>query len=124
VRTTLFPIVACAIALYGCTYRDRTARAETLTGGDTTAGQKLIYSFACGSCHSIPGIPDADGTVGPPLEGIASRTYIAGVLVNTSQNLFRWIRDPQDLKRGTAMPKLGVSEEQARNMAAYLYTLD
>ena len=71
----------------------------------------------------IPGIVGADKVSGPPLAGFASRLYIAGILPNTPQNLLRWIRDPQKIEPLTAMPKMEVSENDARDMAAYLYTL-
>ncbi len=86
-------------------------------------GQHLIYSYACGSCHAIPGIAEANGTVGPPLRGFASRTYIAGTMMNQPKNLFLWITKPQEVVAGNAMPDLGVSEGQAHDIAAYLYTL-
>ena len=70
------------------------------------------------------GVPGADGLVGPPLDRIASRTYLAGRLPNTPQNLLRWIRDPQGISPGTAMPPMGVSEKDGRDIAAYLYTLE
>ena len=77
----------------------------------------------CGSCHVIPGVAEASGTVGPPLQGFGSRIYIAGLLVNTPENLVHWVTKPQEIDAGTAMPDLGVSERQAHDIAAYLYTL-
>jgi cytochrome c1 len=71
----------------------------------------------------IPGINGADGLVGPPLILFARRTYVAGELPNTPSNLIRWIQDPPAVEPRTAMPALGLSEQQARDVAAYLYTL-
>ncbi len=116
-------VILCTVAFSGCTKNGTVVQAEALTGGDVAAGKKLIYSFACGSCHVIPGIANAVGTVGPPLQGFASRVYIAGSLVNTPDNLSRWIKHPPQIKPGSAMPDLGVSDEQVRHIAAYLYTL-
>ncbi|MBV8904941.1 MAG: c-type cytochrome [Acidobacteriia bacterium] len=96
---------------------------QQLTAGDPKIGEHLIYTYACGSCHVIPGVAEATGTVGPPLQGIGSRIYIGGVLINTPENLFRWISKPQEVYPETAMPDLGVTERQARDIAAYLYTL-
>src|SRR5438105_9144995 len=115
--------VLCVIVLSGCVANETVAQAEALTGGRVANGKELIYSFACGSCHTIPGIADAKGTVGPPLEGFASRVYIAGSLMNTTDNLLRWVRNPPQIKPGNAMPDLGVTDEQGRHIAAYLYTL-
>jgi len=86
-------------------------------------GEHLIYAYGCGSCHLIPGVAEANGSVGPPLQGFGSRIYIAGLLVNTPENLLHWISKPQEVDPGTAMPDLGVTEPQARDIAAYLYTL-
>ncbi|MBV9296960.1 MAG: c-type cytochrome [Acidobacteriaceae bacterium] len=98
-------------------------QAEAATGGNAKVGRHLIYSYGCGSCHAIPGVAEAKGTLGPPLQGFAYRTYIAGSLQNTPENLFRWITKPQEVVAGSAMPDLGVSDRQARDIAAYLYTL-
>jgi cytochrome c1 len=78
---------------------------------------------ACGSCHRIPGISGAESLAGPSLERIASRVYIAGHLMNEPDAMIAWIRDPQHLRAPTAMPTLGVTEQETRDMAAYLYTL-
>jgi cytochrome c len=71
----------------------------------------------------IPGVAEAKGTVGPPLLEFGNRLYISGSLQNSPENLFRWIREPQQVEAGTAMPNLGVTKEQAMDIAAYLYTL-
>jgi cytochrome c len=84
-------------------------------------GRKLIANYGCGSCHSIPGVPGADAMVGPPLEYFYQRTFIAGRLPNTRDNLIHWIQDPQGVEPGTAMPDLGVSESEAGDIADYLY---
>ncbi len=118
-------IVALASALLaGC--NGGTAVAEAYvppTGGDAERGRTAIVHFDCGSCHMIPGVAGANGRVAPPLEFFSRRTFIGGELPNTPENLVRWIRDPKSVESGTAMPTLGVSEEQARDIAAYLYTL-
>jgi cytochrome c1 len=61
--------------------------------------------------------------VGPPLSGLVYRDYIAGVLVNTPDNLMRWIRDPHGVDPMTAMPNTGVTASDARDIAGYLYSL-
>lgn len=96
---------------------------QAVYGGDPEQGERLIYSYACGACHTIPGVSDARGNVGPPLVGFAKRRYIAGTLPNETESLIRWIVAPQAVEPGTAMPDLGVSEPEARHIAAYLYTL-
>jgi len=86
-------------------------------------GKRLLEVYGCGGCHVIPGVRRAVGTVGPPLTAFARRGYIAGEMANTPANLIRWISVPQAIEPGTAMPNLGVTEDQATDMASYLYTL-
>ncbi len=97
--------------------------AEIPTGGDATRGRDLIGHFGCGSCHTIPGVDGAEGVVAPPLTMFARRTFVGGELPNTPENLVRWIQSPKTIEPGTAMPALGINEQQARDIAAYLYTL-
>lgn len=99
-------------------------QAAPALGGDPENGRLLLRQFACGSCHSIPGVANASGKVGPPLEGIARRVYLGGVLPNTPENMAAFIRAPQKADPRTAMPAMGVSEPHARDMVAYLYTLE
>lgn len=91
--------------------------------GDPSKGEALIQKFGCGSCHDIPGIVGAHGMVGPPLTRIASRQYVAGLLRNTPENMVRWLRFPQEVVPGNAMPNLGLSDRDAHQIAAYLATL-
>lgn len=86
-------------------------------------GRELIDAFGCGSCHVIPGAAAATGTVGPSLEGVGARSYIAGSLINTHDNLKLWLLEPQEIHPGTVMPDLDMTEEQAEAIAAYLGTL-
>lgn len=97
--------------------------AEQLSGGDMMAGKAALKRYGCGGCHEIPGLPEASGGVGPSLSGIAVRAELAGHLPNDPDNMIRWLRDPQGVAPGNGMPNLGVSERDAKDMAAYLYTL-
>lgn len=92
--------------------------------GDAAQGKVWAGRMGCGSCHYIPGVQNADGLVGPPLTHFAQRTMVAGVLANTPPNLVHWIKEPQAVMPGNAMPTQGLTEAQARDIAAYLYTLD
>lgn len=91
--------------------------------GNAEHGKLAIETYGCGSCHMIPGVSVARGTVGPPLDFWSKRTYIAGEVPNTPDYLVRWIEVPQAIEPGTAMPNLGVPDGAARDIAAYLYTL-
>ncbi|MGH8585448.1 MAG: c-type cytochrome [Gammaproteobacteria bacterium] len=93
------------------------------TGADPEAGRAAIERYDCGVCHTIPGIRGARGVVGPPLDAFSRRVYIAGKFSNRKEILERWIQDPPALAPETAMPNLGVEEQEARDMAAYLYRL-
>jgi cytochrome c2 len=97
--------------------------AAALTGGDPRYGPALMRKYGCQACHTIPGVDGADGLVGPPLGGIASRSYIGGVLTNTPENMMKWIMNPKGVDSLTAMPNTGVTDADARHIAAYLYTL-
>ena len=101
--------------------QDRRTRAEAVTGGNVERGRELFSAYGCGGCHSLTGVPQARGLVGPTLDGIGSRAVLAGQLENTPENLMRWISDPQSIAPGTAMPRLGVPPQHARDIAALLY---
>jgi mono/diheme cytochrome c family protein len=98
-------------------------RRPAITTGDPARGRLALQLHACASCHVIPGVSGADVHVGPPLRGVASRRLIAGRLPHTADNLVRWIRDPKSVDPDTAMPTVGVGEQDARDIAAYLATL-
>jgi cytochrome c len=121
-RNSLF-IIAVAL-LAGCAHRPDDRAAQVTTGGDVHRGAAAIERYGCGSCHIIPGVSGAHGLAGPPLSGVANRTYIAGVLQNTPDNMMRWIRNPHDVDEKTVMPNVGVTPQDARDIAGYLYTLE
>jgi cytochrome c2 len=99
-------------------------RTATLTGGgDARLGQTEIRKYGCNTCHEISGVPGARGLIGPRLDGIGQRYYIAGELPNTPDNLMLWIEHPRQVEPHTAMPEMGVSQHDSRDIAAYLYTL-
>ncbi len=115
--------VALLAAVGACTGGRALNEPALSLGGNAERGAALIRSIGCGSCHTIPGIRAANGVVGPPLFFWSRRTFIAGELPNTPENLVRWVRNPPSVEPGTAMPVLGLDEQQARDVAAYLYTL-
>jgi cytochrome c len=116
-------VLAALMLLCSCgRERDETARA--LTGGNPERGRIVMRYYGCGSCHTIPGVTGATALVGPSLEGIASRVYVAGMVKNTPENMIAWIRNPHHINPRTAMPEMGVSALDARDIAGYLYTLE
>jgi cytochrome c2 len=98
-------------------------RAIALTAGDPDLGRELARRYGCAGCHTIPGVPHAKGQVGPSLQGFAARVYVGGVTTNTPESLIQWIENPRSLDPKTAMPITGISAQEARHVAAYLYTL-
>jgi cytochrome c len=112
-------LTLCALLLVSCGGETRAP-----PPGDRANGKLLLRQFGCGTCHEIPGVAGAKGRTGPPLKGVAGRVYLAGVLPNTPENMVRWIRAPQEFEPRTLMPDLGVTEAHARDMVAYLQTLE
>jgi cytochrome c1 len=109
--------------LNGCHGGQELRTYAVAANGDPERGHALIEAYGCGGCHTIPGIHNANGLVGPPLMYFSRRTMIAGELPNTSENLARWIEHPRSVEPKTAMPELGLNDDQAEDMVAYLYTL-
>jgi cytochrome c2 len=96
--------------------------AAATTGGDPARGEAMFIQYGCGSCHAVKNVRTATGAVGPPLDGVALRVIIGGHLSNTPANMQKWIRDPQQVAPGTAMPDLNVGARDARDITAFLYT--
>ena len=114
--------LACAILLAGC----KEEAPPAVPGGDARQGLRLVTQYQCGACHAIPGVQGADGKsddAGPSLAYIGRLSYIAGGIPNQPANMVQWLRLPHALKPGTEMPPMGLTEQEARHMAAYLYTL-
>lgn len=116
--------VAVAFGMRGLHRVDPTPAPEfQIPGADLQRGRAAVVAHGCGACHVIPGVRGANARVGPRLIGIAEQGYIAGVLPNSPANIMLWIQDPQGVNPRTAMPDLGVTEEEARDIAAFLYSI-
>lgn len=111
------------LAIAGCMDGQAAPPYQVTGGGNAAAGRRIIEAKGCGACHTIPGIYTAHGLVGPPLYFFSRRTMIAGELPNSPANLARWIKDPKSVEPNTDMPDLGLTDEEARDVTAYLYTL-
>lgn len=116
-------VLLCCAFLAGCNEGKVTREVRVGDIGNAEHGRQLIAAYGCGACHMIPGVHAARGKVGPPLLYFGERTMIAGELPNTPPNLTQWIQHPRSVEPKTAMPELGVSQAEANDMAAYLYTL-
>jgi cytochrome c len=115
--------VAVAMAVTGACSKSPETLARVVVGASPSAGKAAIVRYGCGSCHTIPGVKGATALVGPPLIHFGRRSFVAGELSNTPDNLTLWIHDPKGVEPKTDMPDLGVSVEDARNIAAYLLRL-
>jgi mono/diheme cytochrome c family protein len=127
-ETTFAAIVLLALGAGGTGYWQTQHRANQkavqLTGGNPKVGRMLMRQFGCAGCHTVSGVPGGVGRVGPQLDTVSRQVYIAGVLTNTPDNLVQWIVDPKAANPRSAMPRTGITEAQARDVAAYLYSLD
>ena len=103
---------------------DAASHERWVTAGNRERGRTALRQYACATCHDIPGVVGAAAPVGPPLAAVSRRGAIAGLLANDLPSMVRWIRDPQRVHPGSAMPNLGVTERDATDMAAYLYSLE
>jgi cytochrome c2 len=113
---------ACCVLLLLCAGCDiGLPKTVVVSNGDPRRGEAAIRQYGCPACHTIGGISGSKANVGPPLEHFAARTYIAGVLTNSPENLIHWIQNPPAVDPLTAMPNLGLSEPTARDIASYLY---
>jgi sulfur-oxidizing protein SoxX len=111
-----------ALAAVACA--DRGEPPATVLDGNADRGRQEIARLQCGACHRIPGIRAARGAVGPTLEGFANRPSLAGKWPNQADHLIAWLLDPPALAPHTAMPAVVRDPQSARDIAAYLYTLD
>jgi cytochrome c2 len=108
---------AVLLAMVGCDKKEESAV------GNVRRGPGLIAQSGCGTCHEIPGVRGARGRVGPSLDRIGTQTVLAGTLPNTPANMLTWIKTPQAVRPGDVMPNMGLNDHDARDIAAYLYTL-
>src|SRR4051794_41004649 len=115
-----------ALAAGGATLWQQQSQSEktamAMVGGNPSRAPELIRRYGCAGCHTIPGIPGGNGQVGGPLRDLRQRVYIGGVVLNSPDNLTRWMVSPQTFSPRTAMPATGISEPEARDVAAYLYS--
>ncbi len=104
-------------------HHDDVMAQQMVPGADPEKAPQEIRAYGCGTCHTIPGVPGATGTVGPELDRLGSQSFLAGQLSNTPDNLILWIQHPQEVRPGVDMPDMGVSASDARDIAAYLISL-
>lgn len=115
-------VLAGAVLLSACVDKSQGPRA--LAGADPANGLRLVEAAGCAACHVVPGVRWPRGKVGGSLVGFADRTLISGRTPNQPDALIAFLRDPATAQPGLAMPPTRLSEDDLRDVAAYLYTLD
>ena len=118
------PWAPVAAALLTAACGDEAVPPRTIAGADPAQGLSVVRRAGCAACHVIPGVDWPEGRAGPSLKGFGSSPLIAGRLPNQPDILTAWLIDPPALAPGTAMPPSPISEKEARDVAAFLYTLD
>ena len=121
VATILIAVVLVGGVLGGCERGEQSSTPNFRADADR--GKTLVQQLGCGGCHLIPNVAHADGNVGPPLLHVGTRVYIGGVLRNSPENMSIWLQDPQKVLPGNAMPAMGISREDSRDITAFLYSL-
>ena len=110
------------LVLIGCQFKQPDKLDETVSVPNLKRGKTLVFAYGCAVCHTIGGVNDYPGSIGPPITNWAKRKYIAGKLPNRMSQLILWLKNPKAYKKQTAMPNLGITEDEAVDIAAYLYS--
>lgn len=118
----MFLLVPVLAGMAACA--DKREQPRDLTGADADAGLAVIKRVGCAACHRIPGVDWPNGTVGGSLDGFSDRSMIAGRLPNQPRTLAIWVRDAPSMAPTTGMPAMPITPTEARDVAAYLYTLE
>jgi len=109
-------ILAATIGAAGCSgFKQPEQKA-----GSQRSAPELMIQYGCPTCHVVPNVPGAVGKVGPSLDSLSQRSYLAGSLPNTPENLVQWVMHPQHFRPGTAMPEMGVTPNDAVVIARFL----
>ncbi len=99
-------------------------RTPTLGDANVANGRRLVSDKGCVACHSFPDVQWPRGGLGPSLDGFGRQGLIAGRLPNQPGVLMRFVRDAPALVPGTAMPAISMTDQEARDVTAYLLTLE
>ena len=97
--------------------------APRIESANPDRGRLLAVSKGCASCHNFPDVRWPRGGLGPPLAGFADQGLIAGRLPNQPGYLMRFIRDAPAFVPQGAMPATPMSDQDAKDVTAYLLTL-
>ncbi len=122
VMLSIIAATVAGIAIYVETRMAARTQASAISHGYAARGKIAIAAKNCQACHVIPGVAGPAGAVGPDLTDVATRAMIAGRFRNDPDTMIRWLMHPQVMSPGSGMPEQGLSETEARNIAAYLYS--
>lgn len=119
-HATTGALLVLAALTSGCAKEEPVSR---VAGGDPERGRLLVQQYQCAACHFIPEVQGPNGDAGPSLESMGRLSYIAGSIPNQPENMIRFLQNPPAVKPGTLMPALGITDDEARHMAAFMYSL-
>ena len=119
-RLTTGALLCAAVLASGCAKEEPASR---VVGGDPERGRLLVQQYQCAACHFIPEVQGPNGDAGPSLQYMGRLSYIAGSIPNQPENMIRFLQNPPAVKPGTLMPALGITDDEARHMAAFMYSL-
>lgn len=123
-RAAALAVAGAGLLLLGaCAGPPQEGRELEVPGGDPEAGRAAYLEYGCASCHATPDVPSVRMGVGADLDDLSDRLYLAGQVPNRPEELIRWIQHPQDVVPGNLMPDLGVTDQDARDIAAFLYDI-
>jgi cytochrome c len=118
-------LVLCAVT---CNRDERAKSMATPTPappiGNADHGKALAAQYGCNVCHAVPGVEGPQGSLGPSLAGVGSRPAISfGKVQNTPENLVKYLQEPASMNPQSSMPAIGLTDADAKDIAAYLLTL-
>jgi cytochrome c2 len=125
-KKAAFILLALFLAFFAWNYfrNFNFSRGARMTGGNPELGRQKLAQHSCVSCHMIPGVPNANGTLAPSLASWSKHPKLLDSYPNTPANLESWLQHPSHFKPGTTMPDMDVSPRDSRDMAAYLYSIN
>ncbi len=112
-----------ALAATLCACADKSDPPRTIMGADANRGLAVIDRLGCAACHDTPGVAWPKGRAGSSLRGFADSPMIAGQFRNRPDTLIAFLKDAPSMAPATAMPAMPLTDAEARDVAAYLYTL-
>ena len=115
---------AVVLALFAAACADKSGGPREIAGADPARGFAVAQRVGCAACHQTPGIAWPAGAAGPSLEGFGGSPLIAGRFPNQPDRLTRWVRDAPSMAPETGMPAMPITEAEARDVAAWLYTIE